>query len=221
MVCLPAILLAAWATPARAAEDISAPPTIYDVSINGETYRLELNRPANVKSKEGASYALRLQVAATQLLRLNTIRLEYDMPATVTDDRGRRQRTVRIKHELGYSILLTELGQPLDAKDQEKTLKVLAGSVVGSYHDVPGAKLAAGEPFYCSYKGVSGHGATIHYWTRQDGKDFGHTCVVCVLSGPPGEPKFTVTCVIQYLDEDKDEVAPLVRKTLDSIRPLP
>ena len=71
MLCLPAILLAALATPGRAAEDTSSPPTMYDLSINGETFRLELNRPAKVASKvkPDTNYALRLQVARTQLLR--------------------------------------------------------------------------------------------------------------------------------------------------------
>ena len=168
----------------------------------------------------GKSYALRLQVSRTQLLRLNTVRLEYEMPAKVSDDHGRRQRTVGIKHELGFSIQLTDLGRPLDAKAQEEKLKFLADSVAKSYSDeVNGAKLTVSKPYPCTFVGAEGRRTTIS--TRQGDKDVGHTCVACVLSGPPGDAKFTVTCLIQYPDEDRNEIMPLVKKTLDSIRPLP
>jgi hypothetical protein len=224
MLCLPAILLAARATPGWAAEDTPSPPTMYDVSINGETFHLELNRPTTVQSalNPGKSYALRLQVSRTQLLRLNTVRLEYEMPAKVSDDRGRRQRTVRIEHQLGFSIQLIDLVRPLDAKAQEETLKLLADSVAKEYRKVEGAKLKLGEIHSCKYAGgAAGPWTTVSYSSRQGDKNVGHTCVAYVLSGPPGDAKFTVTCLIQYPDEDKSEVGPLVRKTLDSIRPLP
>ena len=47
------------------------------------------------------------------------MQLEYEMPAKVSDDRSRQQRTVQIKHELGFSFQLTDLGRLLDAKAQE------------------------------------------------------------------------------------------------------
>ena len=144
MLCLPAILLAALATPGRTADDPSSPPTMYQLWINGETFHLELNRPANVvsKAKPDTKYALRLQVGRTQLLRLNKVQLEYEMPAKVSDDRGRQQRTVQIKHELGFSIQLTDLGRLLDAKAQEERLKLLTDSIAKSYsEEVKGAKL--------------------------------------------------------------------------------
>jgi len=38
---------------------------------------------------------------------------------------GREQHTVRLSHELGYNMLITDLGGPLDAKGQEEALKIL------------------------------------------------------------------------------------------------
>ena len=129
---------------------------------------------------------------------------------------------MQIQHELGFSILLIDLGRPLDAKAQKEKLKLLADSVADSYSKVKGAKPIVGKPY--SYKfasGTAGRWTPISYTTKQGDKDVGHTCAAWVLSGPPDKATFTVTCLIQYRDEDKDEVRPLVKKILDSIRPLP
>jgi hypothetical protein len=48
----------------------------------------------------------------------------------------------------------------------------------------------------------------------RDGQDLGHTCLVYVLVGE----KFAVSCVVEYLDRDSEDVLPLVKKTLDSFR---
>ena len=210
------LLLTVLATPARTDEDAASPPSTYEVLINGESFRVEANRLVKVQSadKAGTSYQLAVRVATTQLLRLNTVQLEYDMPAKVTDDRGRQQRTVRIKHELGFSILLTDLGEALDAKGQEEAMTMLTKSVTDTYGQVKGAKLKIGATHDCAFAGSAGRTTTISYTVRQGEQDFVHTCQACVLSGP----KFSVTCLIQYLDNDRKDVLPLVKKTLDSLK---
>jgi hypothetical protein len=219
-VCLSAIFIAAFAAAAGADENSPSLPTTYEVLINGESFRVELNRAVKVQSaaKPGTTYQLALRVAPTQVLRLNTVQLEYDMPAKVFDEGGgRRQHTVRIKHELGFSIMLTDVGEVLDKDEQDKALERLKGSVVATYHDVKGATLAVGNPHLLNFSNAYGSGITIHYTVHEGDRDFGHTCQACVLSGPT----FTVTCLIQYLDTDKKDVMPLITKTLKSIRALP
>ena len=85
------------------------------------------------KTKPGVTYDVALRIALEQPLRLNTLRFEYDWPAKVEDDRGRPHRTVRIRHELGYSVMITDLGQPLDADSQDKVLKILQESTIQGF----------------------------------------------------------------------------------------
>ena len=107
------------------ADQAAIAPTTYEVLINGESFRVEADRATTVQSarQPGTKYKLVVRIAQTQVLRLNKVRLEYDMPASVTDNRSHRQRTVEIKHQLGFSILLTDLGGPLEAAAVDKALQ--------------------------------------------------------------------------------------------------
>ncbi len=160
--------------------------------------------------KPEARYELVVRIAPTQVLRLNTVRLEYDMPADVFDDRGPRQRTVQIRHQLGFNLLLTDLGGPLEAKEQDEVMKSRIDSVVKLHKD---EKPTVGSPFQRQFSGAAGQGKIIHY---KDAQGVGHSCVVCTLSGA----KFCVACIVQYRDEDKKEVMPTVTKILDSVEGL-
>ena len=62
--------------------------------------------------------------------------------------------------------------------------------------------------------GLSARGVTIRY---RDAKDIGHVYLLYVLTGP----KFAATCVAEYLDSDSEDVLPLVKKTLNSVRAIP
>ena len=98
-----ATLPAAWAGPAS-----TAPPVTYEVQINGESFPVEANRVVKVESKQkpGVSYNVAVRVAPTQQVRLNTIQFEYELPAKVEDSGKRENRSARLTHELGFSILL-------------------------------------------------------------------------------------------------------------------
>jgi hypothetical protein len=196
--------------------DSSSPPLTYEVLINGESFQVEGNRLVKLQSKEkpGTSYRIAIRVAPTQVLRLNTVLLEYDMPAKVSDDGRREQRTVRLQHELGYSMWITDLGQPSDAKGQAEALKVLTDSVAESYRQSKAVKVEVGK---ASEKKFAGSTAQCTVIRCQDAQGFKNTCLACVLSGE----KYAVTCVIQYLDKDENDVKPLFLKTLNSIRPIP
>ena len=198
---------------ARADQEVAVPPTTYEVLINGESFRVEADRTTKVESarKPGTSYQLVVRIARTQVLRLNTVRLEYDMPAAVTDDRGHRHRTVEIKHQLGFSILLSDLGAPLDAAGMEKALKTQVDALAEMHRN---EKATVGKPISGKFAGATGPGKIVQY-TDAHGK--GHTCVVYVLGGP----KFCVACIIQYLDEDKDNVRETDSEILNSIEAMP
>ena len=90
--------------------------------INGEIFLIEANRLHKLSSKQkpGVAYEVALRVAPTQQLKLNSVQFEYDRLGTVEDDRGPLRRTVRLTHELGFSMLITELGGPLKPEDQDE-----------------------------------------------------------------------------------------------------
>ena len=95
------------------------------------------------------------------------------MPAKVFDEGGgRRQHTVRIKHELGFSIMLTDVGEVLDKDEQDKALERLKGSVVATYHDVKGATLAVRNPHLLNFSNAYGSGITIHYTVHEGDRRF-------------------------------------------------
>ena len=213
IACVCVTVWAALAGTARAQQDVSVPPATYEVLINGESFRVEGDRATKVQSARnpGTSYQLVVRIAPTQVLRLNTLRLEYDMPANVTDDRGHRRRTVAIKHQLGFSVLLTDLGGPLDAAGTEKALQTQVNALA-ELHDKE--KVTVSKTLTGKFSHASGPGKSLRY---KDAHGDGHTCLVYVLGGP----KFSVACIVQYLDEDASLVLKPVEKALDSIEPLP
>jgi len=158
------------------------------------------------------SYQVALRVATTQRLSLNSVQFDYDWLSKVEQTGSRPQRSVRLTHELGFNMRITELGGPLGPTAQEEALKILTESLVDTYKQMKVAKLTLAKPQERKFEGAAGRGVVIRY---NDVQDFGHTSLVYVLSGQ----KFTVSCIVQYLDNDSDDVLPLIRKTLDSFRP--
>jgi hypothetical protein len=188
-------------------------PTTYDVIINGEAFRVEGNRTAKLQSKEkpGVTYEIAIRVSPTQRVRLNTVEFEYELPAKISDDRGKVQRTVQVRHELGVNVLITDLGGPLPAKSEAAVLKALTESLSDSFRKENATDLEV-TPSRGKFEGASGLGSKIHY---KDASDRGHTCFAYVLSGE----KFTLTCVVQYLDSDSEDILPLLKRMFNSFRP--
>ena len=208
------IAMALTAGPKAWAQSTAAvPASTYEVQINGESFQVEANRVVKLESKEkpGVSYHVAVRVAPTQRIRLNNVQFEYELPAKVEEDGKRGSRSIRLTHELGFSILLSDLGPALEPKAQEETLKILVESVTSALREEKAAAIDVSEPHERTFDGSSARGTTIRY---RDAKDFGHVCLLYVLTGPT----FAVSCVVEYLDNDGDDVLPLVRKTLDSVR---
>ncbi len=61
------------------------------------------------------------------------------------------------------------------------------------------------------FQHVPAEGVTIQY---HDSQGRANTCLVYVLAGQ----NFTATAIVQFKDDDHEDVLPLVKKTLDSVR---
>jgi hypothetical protein len=193
-----------------------SPPLTYELQINGETFLVEANRETTLESKRkpGVRYRVALRVSPTQRVRLNSIVFDYDLPAKVELDANRDGGTVRITHELGFSVLLGDLGHPLSKKEQEEALKVLVDSVTATLREMKAEGVNVTEPHERKFAGSAARGATIRY---TDAKGLGHVYLLYVLSGP----KHAATWVVEYLENDADDVLPLIRKMLDSVAAAP
>ncbi len=193
-----------------------SPPVTYELQINGESFLVEANRDTTLESKRkpGVRYNVALRVSPTQRMRLNSLLFDYDLPARIEDGIRRAPRSVRIAHELGFSVLLTDLGRPLSQKEQQEALKVLVDSVTATLHDMKAEGVNVADPHERMFNGSSARGTAIRY---RDAKGFGHVYLLYVLTGP----KHGATCVAEYLENDSEDVLPLIKKTLDSIRPIP
>jgi hypothetical protein len=195
---------------------LAAPPQTYEVQINGESFLVDANRAVKLESKEkpGVSYSVAVRVAPVQRMRLGAIQFDYELPAKVETDGKHENRTARLIQELGFSILLTDLGQPLDPATQKTTLEVLVGSVTKALEEAKAEGIDVSSPHERTFANSSARGVTVRY---QDSKHIGHVYLVYVLTGPT----FAVSCVAEYLDHDSDDVLPLIKKTLDSVRANP
>ncbi len=211
-----AVVLAAGSHPVSAQPGPDDPPVTYEVQIDGESFQVEgSQRPIKVESKlkKGTTYTLAIRVAMTQTLRLNSVQLEYGMWAKVIDNKGKDLRIAQIIHELGFSLEITDLGQALDAKHQDKLLKALADDAVKRFTDRKAADLKRTEPKAQKFGSSDGKWLQISY---NDSEGVARTCMVFVLSGE----KYTVSAVAEFRSQDREDVGPWVMNALRSIRPL-
>ena len=214
---LAAVLMVAAVTAkdvrARAEPPAASPPTVYEVQINGESFLVEANRQTKLESKEkpGVRYDVAVRVAPTQRVRLGTLQFEYELPAKVEVGGRRENRSARLVHELGFSLLISDLGRPLDSKGQQEALDNLLKSVTSTLRDAKMEALNVTEPHERKFDHSAARGITVRY---RDSKGLAHVCLVYVLTGPG----YAATCVAEYLDDDSDEVLPLIKKTLDSVQ---
>ncbi len=188
----------------------------YEVQIDGESFQVEGNqRPIKVEStlKKGTTYTLAVRVAMTQKLRLNSVQMEYGLWAKVIDNKSRDLRVVRIVHDLGFSLTITDLGHALDVKHQDDLLKTLADDAVKRFSDRKATDLKRTEPKDRKFGSSAGKWLSINY---NDSEGVARTCMVFVLSGE----KYTVSAVAEFRDQDKEDVGAWAMNALRSIRPL-
>ncbi|MDZ7616931.1 MAG: hypothetical protein U1E05_08005 [Patescibacteria group bacterium] len=183
----------------------------YELLINGESFLVEGNRVVKVRSEKSpdTEYQVAVRIAPTQRYRMPTLVFAYERPAVIERDSEGGQSVARVIHELGYTMLIHDLGGTLDQDAQKQALDILTESVASSFRDLEAREIKMGKPHSRKFGENDGMGLMIQY---TDPQDLGHTCLVYVLAGK----EFSATCVIQYLDGDQEDVLPLVRKTLDS-----
>jgi hypothetical protein len=188
-------------------------PSTYEVQINGENFLVDGNRQVKLesKTKPGVSYTVAIRVSPTQRVRLGAIQFDYDLPGKVEADRRGENRSARLTHELGFSVLFCDLARSLDPKAQEKALEILAKSVVTPLRDAKVQGLEVGEPHQHTFEGSAARGETIRF---RDAKGLEHVNLVYVFAGRT----YSATCVVEYLESDSDEVLPLIKRVLDSVR---
>jgi hypothetical protein len=201
------LLAAAWAAEMR------PEPVLYDLMIDGESFTVEVNRAQKLESRKrpGVAYEVALRVAQTQRLALNRIQLDYDRGYEVTDDGGENVRTATLKHELGYTMVVSDVGGAMDEAGRRQVLATLQGSMERSFRNDKTENLKSAPRHQRRFNNASGEGMTIQY---HDSLGQANTCLVYVLAGKD----FTASAIVQFHDDDHEDVLPLVKKTLDSVR---
>ena len=206
-------LALAQASAAPEPAEQTLPPRTYELMIDGESFLIDLDRQSKLQSKEkpGTAYQVAVRISPQQRIELNSLRFQYDWPATVSDDHGRPARSVRVRSEAGYTILLTDMGNTVEAR--EEALKILIESATESIRDSGGTAIVAGKPHDRKFAGCEAKGTTLRYKDRQD---FEQTCVVYLLTAP----NFAASCVVQYFEKDAETVLPRLKAVLDSVQAL-
>lgn len=208
-----AALTVLWAVAAVSQTAPAPEPTLYELSIDGESYLIEANRANKLTSKTrpGTTYDVALRVAQLQRLALNSVQLDYDRGFQVSDDGAGRVRTATLKHELGFSLAVTDLGKTLDAAGRQQVLDTLKASLEQSFRDAKATDLMVGKVQDRKFASADAKGLTIQY---QDATGLARSCVLYVIDGK----RFTASCIVQFLDDDHEEVLPLIKKTLDTLQ---
>lgn len=210
------VLLINFTAKAPAEDPVRVAPALYDVLINGETFSVEAGRVVKLTSQKqpGVTYEVAIRVAPTQRLRVGPMQIEYDRSAKIEPIGTPQQPGVKVSHDLGFTLLLTHLGDRRDAKDQEQILTLLADSVTETYKELKAKQLDVGKPQERKFAHTTARGLTIRY---RDERDYEHVCLVYLVSGD----KFTSSCLAQYVAVDADDVVPLIKRMLDSLDAAP
>lgn len=213
-------LLTIWpcvigASPARGQAASGAPPLTYELMIDGESFLVEANQAARLESREkpGVTYDVALRIAPQQRVELNTLQFEYDWPAEVQVDRKKFRRTAKVRHELGHTMIISDLGEALDSDGTAEALKILQESVVDSFRESGLRNIEVAEPRDYEFEHTSGRGVAVGY---QDEEGVKQICLVFVLNGT--DKKFSGSAIIQYFEDEKKTAVPHIKRTLDSIR---
>lgn len=190
------------------------PPFLYDIVINGETFTVEGNRAVTVESRlhQGVKYDIALRLSQTQRWPLNTVQFDYDLGFEVADDEDQQVRTATLRHELGFTVTVTDMGGPLPEKSRKEMLDRLIAAMTKRLAAEKATDVKMAKPMERKFKQTPATGVTITYGD-QDG--FSRVCVIYLLS----TPTFFCACTLECFEPDKDDAMPLVQRTLESFRP--
>ena len=197
---------------AQAAEK-SVQPLLYELVINGESFSIEANRTIKLESRKnpGLAYDVALRVAQVQRLVLNSLQIDYDRGFQVADDQGRTVRTATLRHELGFTLIASDLGRSYDAAGRQQALEALANSVQTSLRAEQAGEVKTTELPANQLPAATIHARRMRY---TDKLGTARTSLIYIL----GDESFTAACIVQLLDTDAADVLPLVKTTLNSLR---
>jgi hypothetical protein len=208
-----AVLLPDRATAQPGPDD---PPATYEVQIDGESFQVESGQPpvkVESKLKKGTTYTLGVRVSLTQVLRLNSVRMEYGMWSKVNDDKGNDFRVATIVKDPGITLRVYDVGHHLDAQPADKWLDTLVADAEKDYVKQKAKVVSKKGPIAMKFGQSSGKGSKINY---TDEAGAAHTEMFFVLSGE----KYTIAAQLEFRDLYSEEAMPWMRSALGSIGPL-
>ena len=210
----PLLIAAALALPfAVFASDRSAEPLIYDLVINGESFTVEANREIKLQSRKqpDLSYQVALRIAQIQRLVLNSLQFDYDRGFRVTDDHDRTVRTATLRHELGFTMIVSDLGRSYDSPGRQKAMDALTTSLQSSLSDEQAQQIKVTQPPADQVPTATVKSQQLRY---VDKTGSARTSMIYIL----GDARYTCSCIVQFLDDDANDVLPLVKTTLGTLR---
>lgn len=203
-------VVGAWVAAQEPANN-EVPPLVFELSINGESFLIEPDTQNELKSKSGAVYKVALRLARQQRWVLNTVRFDYDGGFSVDDDNQRDNRTATLTHELGFNIVVMDLGAQLAPADRQKVLKSIADSMAASYKKSGATGVTESKPAAVKLAKSAGDELKIDYVDQN--RQPSATRVLVVDTG-----KGAAACIVNYPKAREKELAPLAKLTLDSLR---
>ena len=126
----------------QTSEERELPIDSYELTVNGTSYNIQLGeqlRIPPVKTYKDGKNRVSVQIAPTQLAAMNTLKLRYPYPSRAFDDEGKQERTIRVYHEMGYAILITDFGGPLN--NPEESVPKIVEILKNTLHEELTAKL--------------------------------------------------------------------------------
>ncbi len=152
----------------------------------------------------------------TQVLRLNSVRMEYGEWANVYEDQQVKNKSIRVARivkDPGITLEITDIGHRLDAEPADKVLNTLVSDAEKDYVKRKAAVVSKKGPLAMKFGSSSGKGTKINF-TDEAGEAL--TAMFFVLSGE----KYTVAAEIEYRDKYSEDAVPWMRSALGSIQPL-
>ncbi len=109
------------------------PATSFELCHNGKNLFLELGditKSAPVKTPKDGVDRYVLRVSPFQLAKMETIQFRYPYPARAFVDTSAENTVVRVYHQAGYAIIVTDFGGPLqNQNDAKQALDILEKTI--------------------------------------------------------------------------------------------
>ncbi len=186
------------------------PPLTYEVQIDGESFQVESGQPpvkVESKLKKGTTYTLGVRVSMTQVLRLNSVRMEYGMWSNVYDEQQGKNKSIRVARivkDPGITLEITDIGHHLDSEPADKVLNTLVSDAEKDYAKRKAVVVSKKGPLEMKFGKSAGKGTKISF---TDAAGDAHTAMFFVLSGE----KYTVAAEIEYRDKYTEDAVPWMR----------